>query len=105
MNHKSQERLPYEEVTNEEYAVQAARTFRVERVAVGLTLLHGPCPRCTAQITSPMAKVVYRDDRPEDDDARFHVVFCTCGHPHPGRPEERVGCGAYWGFLLEETSS
>jgi hypothetical protein len=99
MTHIPLDSLPYLEVTEEDYAVRAARTFSTERLKAGTTLLHGVCPRCEAQITSPLVSLIFRDDEPPED-GEFHVVFCTCDHPHPDRPEGRAGCGAYWAFLL-----
>lgn len=101
------EPLRYQEITEANYAEHAARSFSVEHVRPQVTLLHGTCPRCEAKITTPLVPLVFRDDDPADDPAdepadegEFHVVFCTCDHPHPDRPEGRVGCGAYWAFLL-----
>ena len=106
----SPETLPYEEITEPSYAETAARSFTVERAKAGVALMHGICPRCGAHITSPLVAFLYRDSlvgrdkarsgQETSDDGVYHVVFCTCDHPHPNRPVERVGCGAYWSFLL-----
>jgi hypothetical protein len=99
--------LPYAEITDEDYAISAAGKFRIERLDGDVTLLHGTCPRCAGPVSTPLVPVVYREastgERPSED-GEFHVVFCTCDHPHPNRPPDRSGCGAYWGFLLEEGS-
>jgi hypothetical protein len=94
------ESLSYMEITDEKYATRAAETFQIERLNGDVTLLHGTCPRCGALFSTPLVPVVYRDDAMGD--GGFHVVFCTCDHPHPNRPPDRSGCGAYWGFLLKE---
>lgn len=99
------EPVPYREVSEPEYAQQAAETFEIEDYGTGLFLLGGPCPRCLAPIEVPVIGRIVRAIRlrrvyEQRHDAQTVPVICTCAEAHPGRPEERVGCGAYWTFEL-----
>lgn len=85
---------PYEELFLPEYAETAAATFEAEANGRGDVVLTGRCPRCGHAMEFLIVKQVVRDvvspaPAPE-------VVFCTCRHDHPGRPDEEVGCGATW---------
>jgi hypothetical protein len=96
--------LPYREVTDPSYGELTARSFSVEEVAPGVLNLFGPCPRCGDQIEVPVVDRVYRSGTRHGPVAGtsastdgYVPVNCTCEDtPHPGRPEGRVGCGAYW---------
>ncbi|MFE5810630.1 hypothetical protein [Streptomyces sp. NPDC056491] len=107
--------LPYEEITAPEYAALAAALFTLEEGGPDVTVLRGSCPRCGAVLEVPVATQVFRRLRlipfqdvvrrlraaPRTGD-RVEPMLCTCEDTHPGRPEGRVGCGAYWTLLLTE---
>jgi hypothetical protein len=98
MDHK-----PYVEATEAGYAELAA-AFETSRPAPGTLLLTGPCPRCGAVIRVPVVDGVFRSTgwfrlspRGTPSSAEHLApMICTCTEEHPGRPEGRIGCGAYW---------
>jgi hypothetical protein len=100
--------VPYREVTEPDYAEQAAATFVIEEFGVGMSLLGGRCPRCRVAIEVPLIDGVFRSDRAADSGRAASVravpIICTCTEAHPGRPDDRVGCGAYWIFDLPADS-
>ena len=103
--------LPYAEMTNPEFAVQAAEAFRSTKDADGIVLI-GPCPRCAAVIEIRLFDQVVRDwipwrSRPTLAVAgrRVEPMICTCAHDHPNRPPDRKGCGAYWNLVLVTESA
>jgi hypothetical protein len=105
--------LPYQEITEDDYASCAAVAFTASRPVPGTLVLTGPCPRCTVIIHVPIVDGVYKSSRrrrtttaaqPEPSATqRVEPVVCTCDEPHADRPANRVGCGAYW--LLRITVS
>ncbi|MGW2571656.1 hypothetical protein [Streptomyces sp. NPDC001537] len=94
--------LPYLETTDPGFADSAADTFVIEDHGVGLRILCGPCPRCSATIDIPLFQETVKGPGSPSAAGRSGVetVMCTCEEPHEGRPEGRLGCGAYWNFLL-----
>jgi len=105
------EPLPYTEITDETYAKNAARDFTVTELAYGTLALRGPCPRCRAFIEIPVVSSIFRSSRSIGSWARSRApksgeaahkepMMCTCGDDHPGRPEDRSGCGAYWALVI-----
>ena len=101
------EPLPYDEITKETYAQDAAENFTVTEIARGTLVLRGPCPRCKAFIDIPVVANIFRSSRaiggwlrgaaPKTAEASHEEpMMCTCENEHPGRPEGGVGCGAYW---------
>lgn len=90
--------LPYSETTTLDYATAAASTFTIDDHGVGLQVLRGPCPRCEALIDILIVKLVVKGASPVPDSVE--PVTCTCEETHDGRPEDRIGCGAYWNFAL-----
>ncbi|WP_460660169.1 hypothetical protein [Kribbella swartbergensis] len=95
--------VPYREVSEPGYAEKAAETFVIEEFDVGVSLLGGLCPRCQAPIEVPLIDGVFRAAPAQERTERStHSVpiICTCTEAHPGRPDDRVGCGAYWIFDL-----
>jgi hypothetical protein len=103
------EPLPYREMTDESYAESAARDFTVEEPKRGILILRGPCPRCRAIIDIPVVDGIFF--RASLRDARMwhrrrsgadheEPMLCTCEERHPGRPDDAVGCGAYWTLVL-----
>ncbi|MFJ9643613.1 hypothetical protein [Streptomyces sp. NPDC101206] len=106
--------LAYAETTDDTYAAAAARTFSVQRPSKGFTLLNGPCPRCRAALSVPLVSDVLRQAGPRrrrtwrirlrrtgrDALRPYDTVRCNCRLPHPGRPEGRRGCGAYWNLRV-----
>jgi hypothetical protein len=96
--------LAYQEITDPSYA-SVASAFEIEEHQLGTLSLRGPCPRCGTVIEIPVvSQVVRRIRRPTREPAvvvaDVEPVICTCDEPHEGRPEGRVGCGAYWNFTL-----
>jgi hypothetical protein len=106
--------VPYREISEPGYAEQAAATFVIEEFGVGMSLLGGRCPRCQVAIGVPLIDGVFRSDRAAGSDliagagqtasVRAVPIICTCTEAHPGRPDGRVGCGAYWIFDLPADS-
>jgi hypothetical protein len=100
--------VPYREVSEPGYADQAATTFVIEEFGVGMSLLGGQCPRCRVAIEVPLIDGVFRGDRAagtaQTASVRAVPIICTCTEEHPGRPDDRVGCGAYWIFDLPADS-
>jgi hypothetical protein len=95
---------PYKEMTDPGYATTAAAAFEIDEYEAGALTLRGPCPRCRAEIEIPVVSSIVRGltqwaGMPQSA-ARIEPVVCTCEEPHGGRPEGRVGCGAYWNFIL-----
>lgn len=98
--------MPYEETTDDDYGVRAARSFSATTVQPGTVELSGPCPRCGAVIHAPVVTDIYKSFRLRGRSApapaeRIEPLICTCDHDHPGRPDDRVGCGAYWLLRFE----
>jgi hypothetical protein len=94
--------LPYRETTDPDYAATAATTFIIEDHGIGLRLLRGRCPRCAAAIDIPVVRQVVKGSGQTvtASTSAIEPVLCTCDETHDGRPEGRVGCGAYWNFTL-----
>lgn len=97
--------LPYRELSENDYAERAARTFMPSTPAPGMLLLTGPCPRCAATIDIAVVEGVYKTFRlrrraaagpPPAPAERIEPVVCTCTEEHTGRPANRTGCGAFW---------
>jgi hypothetical protein len=99
--------LPYAEITDDSYAERAAQNFTVVEAAPGTLVLHGPCPRCATLIDIPVVQSIFRGFHfpggwptarhgTATEPAHNEPMICTCGDEHPGRPEGRQGCGAYW---------
>jgi hypothetical protein len=95
--------LPYDEVTDGFYSATATTTFTAFEAGPGTVQLTGPCPRCGTVIEVSVVSGIYKSVRrlrrtqPRPPPAtRVAPVICTCVDDHPGRPEGKVGCGAYW---------
>jgi hypothetical protein len=105
--------LPYKEITDETYALQAAKSFAVTEPARGTLILRGPCPRCRAVIEIPVVSSIFRSSRSISGLLRTRAtsaevdhrepMMCTCEGDHPNRPPERKGCGAYWTLSISST--
>lgn len=95
--------IPYEEVTNSSYGERAAADFVAERIG-GDVVLSGNCPRCGGPMSAILpAAIVRRPSSPSRPIGEgYEVIGCTCGDLHPERPEDRVGCGAYWTVVVTE---
>lgn len=102
------ELLPYVEATHPDYARLAAPTFTADEIEPGILQLSGRCPRCAVDIEVTLVDRIYRGagdaHPPSDDDAGDQPdpepIICNCSEDHPNRPPGRVGCGAYWKFVL-----
>ncbi|GHA94280.1 hypothetical protein GCM10010330_55470 [Streptomyces tendae] len=105
--------VPYEEVNQRSFEEESARRFTLVQVAKGTAELRGPCPRCGTAIQIPLVSGTYKSFRlwrrngvrptPPPGEVHEETVICTCEEDHPGRPEGKIGCGAYW--CLEITTS
>ncbi|WP_445528866.1 hypothetical protein [Streptomyces cyslabdanicus] len=103
--------LPYEEITEPSFGARAAVEFSLIQVGPGAAELRGPCPRCRTTIRLPVVNSVYKNFRlwrrpgqqASPPSVHEELVICTCAEDHPGRPEGKVGCGAFW--RLEITPS
>lgn len=111
------ERMPYQETTDPAFGQQAAGTFIASRAADGTTSLVGSCPRCSAGMevvipdemflanrTGLLRRMFGRTDgttSPAESDKQVVPMICLCPAPHPGRPQDRKGCGAYWNLTVE----
>ncbi|MFB7407293.1 hypothetical protein ACFCZ2_08945 [Streptomyces sp. NPDC056202] len=92
--------LPFRRVTEAGYADAAARAFAVDRGPGGVVRLTGPCPRCGAWISPPAVAETVRGR--DTTGPGLVTVVCDCEEPHPQRPANRTGCGAYWNLTIEE---
>jgi hypothetical protein len=102
---------PYRENTQDSYAQWAADTFAARNAEPGVLLLHGSCPQCQANIEVVIVTTIFaarhriRDwlrsaRQPKRDEDVRQPVLCTCQDDHPGRPDGRLGCGAYWTMII-----
>jgi hypothetical protein len=101
------ELLPYEVITDPRYS---AAVFRLASASLSVLVLRGTCPRCAVLIDIPVLDPVLGGNRTmspgmpsseDEDDAA--PLLCTCREAHPGRPDEAIGCGAYWNAVLPLT--
>lgn len=107
--------VDYQEVTDPAYAEKVAKTFTLDEPEPGTQILRGPCPRCGTVIDVPVVSVVFRlimDDalgttravwgrkKAVSDGPQVEPMMCTCEDPHPGRPPDYVGCGAFWKLAI-----
>jgi hypothetical protein len=111
------ERMPYQETTNPAFGQQAAGKFIASRTADGTVSLLGSCPRCSASMevvipdemflanrTGLLQRMFGRTDwttSPAESNEQEVPMICLCPAPHPGRPQDRKGCGAYWNLTIE----
>jgi hypothetical protein len=110
------ERIPYREMTDPEFARQAADTFTASREADGSISLVGTCPRCSVSMEVLIPEEMFLANRTgllgrmlgravettsqADGSAQEVPIICLCTKSHPGRPENRKGCGAYWNLAV-----
>lgn len=61
-------------------------------------VFHGPCPNCAHGFSFIWPLAVVRTAVATSTTATKLPVtlYCRCEHAHPGRPDDEVGCGAYW---------
>lgn len=113
--------LPFRETKDPAFGERAAESFTVSLVANGTLALVGCCPRCHGSMELVTVDDVYlahrlnifrrifRGDRsgslPTVESTREVPMICLCTSAHPGRPEGRKGCGAYWVLTLVSESS
>jgi hypothetical protein len=110
------ERMPYQEITDPAFGQLAADTFIASMDASGAISLVGSCPRCSAGMevvipgemflanrTSVLRRMFGQTggttSRAESDEQEVPMI-CLCPATHPGRPENRKGCGAYWNLTV-----
>jgi hypothetical protein len=101
------EPLPYEEITDEEYAQRASvDNFVLEEPERGRPFLRGTCPRCGDPMIYPLPQGIIlkgpslRRLRSRRADSGVWPVLCTCTRNHPGRPPDNEGCGAFWSLHI-----
>ncbi|MFE6286729.1 hypothetical protein [Streptomyces sp. NPDC057877] len=93
--------LPYDEISHDDYAEAAARDFVPFPVLAGVTLLKGPCPRCGGTMSVHLVEDIVRGGRSGAvASGPYHTMRCGCRNAHPGQPEGREGCGAYWNIVV-----
>jgi hypothetical protein len=104
--------MPYQEATDPAFAEKAAKTFTASRDADGTISLMGHCPRCHANMEVFVPGEIFIANRfgffgrllgrtgsassTANNDEQDVPIACLCAAPHPGRPSNRTGCGAYW---------
>lgn len=96
--------LPYEEVNKESFARDSAAEFELVQAGPGTAELRGPCPRCRTTIRVPVVTSTFKSfrlwprtgQRTPPANVREELVICTCEEEHPGRPDGKFGCGAFW---------
>ena len=71
--------LPYTEITDDTYAVDAAKSFTVTEQGRGTLVLRGPCPRCRALIDIPVVSSTF-------DPRALLAAGCEPGHLRPQKP-------------------
>jgi hypothetical protein len=110
------ERMPYEEITEDAFGQQAATTFDATRAADDTYSVVGRCPRCGASMEvvipgemflanrSLLRRRPWRTDSTASPRTEEVPMSCLCSAPHPGRPQDRKGCGAYWKLIVEGQS-
>jgi hypothetical protein len=60
----------------------------------------GHCPRCDHQTSTDVPKLIPGAPVLRGEAEEF-TMYCSCGHPHPNRPDGDNNCGAYWAFEAE----
>jgi hypothetical protein len=96
--------MPYLEANREHFA-EAASAFLRETTADGTVVLSGPCPRCGHAMEYLITRSVVKGwrARKATTPAAAQLVeemCCTCEQVHPGRPNDYLGCGAFWDLPL-----
>jgi len=97
--------LPYEKGTPSDW--DAAHVGKLQIVdyqhdGETVTVLQGPCPRCTHPIQKALnlsAPMLMPGPRGQDP---VVVLTCNCGHPHKDQPADAEGCGAEGGVRLSQ---
>ncbi|CAL9276906.1 hypothetical protein ACFC5H_17275 [Streptomyces rochei] len=96
----TREPVPYREVTEDHYAPTYTAEVTVTPVDAESVVLSGRCPRCRCPAVFLHAPRTFRA-APRRAGRSDIPVICTCTTPHPDRPEDETGCGAYWNVRLE----
>jgi hypothetical protein len=99
---------PYEEVTDVAYGEHVATTFKVDSPQPRTLILNGTCPRCAHPMEFMITdQVVKRWRWPPAEptpapaaEPADEPMMCTCEADHPHRPDDYVGCGAYWNIKV-----
>ena len=100
--------MPYQEVTNDEYAVHAVDNFSVEQTDGGAIIMRGTCARCHHVMEYLIGDVIRisgwrpgsrAKSTPVTAEEPEHMV-CTCEAEHPNQPEGFRGCGAFWDIAV-----
>ncbi|GAA4884141.1 hypothetical protein [Kitasatospora terrestris] len=90
--------LPYQPTNDPTFATTAATTFEVDDTYEGALVVSGPCPRCGALLEVSVFESIVRSAGGQPSGPV--LIVCDCADQHPGRPENRRGCGAYWNVIL-----
>lgn len=96
--------IPYAEVTDDDFAKAAADNFDPRKTTGGVILV-GPCPRCNDPMEFPWVDDTYRgitETATLPASRRIVTMLCTCTAPHEGRPDDGIGCGAFWNLTIED---
>ncbi|MBA2807791.1 hypothetical protein E0500_010305 [Streptomyces sp. KM273126] len=92
--------VPYRETTRADYAATYTAGLDLTQINEETVVLSGTCPRCGCACTYVHTRRMFR--RPRRNSGNGVIpLYCTCATEHSGRPEEEVGCGAYWNVRLE----
>lgn len=103
--------VPFGEVTSDDYAA----TFTGGCTAVPTSrghVLRGTCPRCGDSMDFLVVTEVWQSittatppaESPSSTQDEVPLL-CTCSAPHPGRPADEEGCGAFWNIVVRERPS
>ncbi|MFD5720923.1 hypothetical protein [Streptomyces sp. NPDC127036] len=109
------ESMPYHETTDRVFGQHAASTFVASEATDDTISLVGSCPRCLAGMEVVIPSVMFlanrtgrlrgffkKDDKTPTAGKEQNVpMICLCPAPHPGRPQDRKGCGAYWNLTVK----
>lgn len=98
MTQDSSENIQYDERADEGWAEVVGSAFSWQD-REGTWVLHGSCPRCGHEMYKAFAAETWLTDEARGG-TRTVVVTCNCTQQHVGRPDGRLGCGAYGGLEL-----
>lgn len=90
--------LPYDETTSPDW-LDAVNSWPWQQSGSEEWVRSGHCPRCEHAITTIVRPIHIftrsgRQGTPGQPTIPPEVfVGCNCGMPHPGRPDDKIGCG------------
>ncbi len=98
--------LDYAETTADDYAEKFVQSATPSTTRRGVQL-SGRCPRCDDPMDYPIVTEVFQSSTGGGHGAGTDEtpLLCTCKVPHPKRPADEEGCGAYWNIRLTNPAS